>query len=267
VPFKANAARRHRIPRQRHRVTNWAEYDAALRGRGSLTVWFSQEAIAAWKAEPRTTPGGQPSYSALAITTALTLRAVFRLALRQTEGLIGSILRLLGLELAVPDHTTLCGRPRSANRFRLHLSAVRRKPSKPKVCPRRSRALARSCVGRSPICAGHPDRSSKQPRLRQASPVGVAERSGQVRPYVRPVARPMPLAIMGVRSRARHQSEPRARGAGSCAVSPGLPRPQPSPSRRSALPAGSAGLASVAFRAPEHHAVASAAAAARPFAR
>ena len=110
MPFKANAARRHRIPRQRHRVTNWAEYDAALRRRGSLTVWFTEEALADWRAEPRTTPGGQPSYSALAILTALTLRAVFRLALRQTEGLIGSILRLLGLELAVPDHTTLSRR-------------------------------------------------------------------------------------------------------------------------------------------------------------
>jgi hypothetical protein len=110
VPFKANAARRHRIPKQRHRVTNWAAYDAALRQRGSLMVWFSEEAIAAWRAVPRTTPGGQPHYSALAIITALTLRAVFRLALRQTEGLIGPILRLLGLELAVPDHTTLSRR-------------------------------------------------------------------------------------------------------------------------------------------------------------
>ena len=96
MPFKANAARRHRIPRQRHRVTNWAEYDASLRQRGSLTVWFTEKAVAAWRATPRTTRGGQPSCSALAILTALTLRAVFRLALRQTEGLIGSILRLLG---------------------------------------------------------------------------------------------------------------------------------------------------------------------------
>src|SRR4051794_28854697 len=105
VPFKVNADRRHHIPRQQDRVTNWSEYDAGLRQRGSLTVWFSEAAIAAWRAEPRTTPGGQPSYSALAIITALTLRAVFRLARRQTEGLIGSILRLLGLGLAVPDHT------------------------------------------------------------------------------------------------------------------------------------------------------------------
>src|SRR5918992_5167136 len=110
VPFKANAARRHRIPKQRHRVTNWAEYAAALRPRGGLTVWFTEEAIAAWRAEPRTTRGGQAHYSALAIRTALTLRAVFRLALRQTEGLIGSILKLLRLDLAVPDHSTLSRR-------------------------------------------------------------------------------------------------------------------------------------------------------------
>src|SRR6201993_2546285 len=113
VPFKANAARRHRIPKQRHRVTNWAAYEAALRQRGSLTVWFTEEAIAAWDAEPRTTRGGQPWYSPLAILTALTVRAVFRLAFRQTEGLIGSIIHLLGLTLAVPDHSTLSRRAKT----------------------------------------------------------------------------------------------------------------------------------------------------------
>ena len=110
MPFKVHAAGRHHIPKQRYRVTNWAEYDASLRQRGSLTVWFSDDAIAAWRAAPRTTRGGQPWYAPLAITTALTLRAVFRLALRQTEGLIGSILHLLGLDLSVPDHSTLSRR-------------------------------------------------------------------------------------------------------------------------------------------------------------
>src|ERR687886_1274741 len=99
MPFKAKAAYRRHIPKQQHRVANWAVYDAALRQHGSLMVWFTEVAIAAWHAEPRTTPGGQAHYSALAITTALTLRAVFHLALRQTEGLIGSIIRLLGLDL------------------------------------------------------------------------------------------------------------------------------------------------------------------------
>src|SRR3954467_10445293 len=110
VPFKLNQHRRHHIPRQQRKVTNWPAYDASLRQRGSSTVWFSDEAIAAWRAEPRTTRGGQPWYSELAILTTLTLRAVFRLALRQTEGLIGSLMRLLGLDLPVPDHTTLSRR-------------------------------------------------------------------------------------------------------------------------------------------------------------
>ena len=91
-------------------MTNWAAYDSALRQRGSLTVWFTEAAIAAWRAEPRGTRGGQPRYSALAITTALTLRAVFRLALRQTEGLVASMLRLLDLDLAAPDHSTMSRR-------------------------------------------------------------------------------------------------------------------------------------------------------------
>jgi len=122
VPCQANAERRHHIPKQRHRAANSAAYDAALRQRGSLTVWFTDAAIAAWKAEPRTTRGGQSRYSGLAIATALTLRAVFRLALRQTEGLIGSIIALLGLDLAVPDHTTLSRRAES-------LVVVRSRPS------------------------------------------------------------------------------------------------------------------------------------------
>ena len=93
VPFKANvkanANCRHHIPKQKRRLTNWPAYEAGLRQRGDLTVWFSEAAISAWHAEPRTSPGGQPWYSPLAILTALTLRAVFHLALRQTEGLRG----------------------------------------------------------------------------------------------------------------------------------------------------------------------------------
>src|ERR1700754_730461 len=113
LPFKYHAEHRHHIPKPRYRVTNWAEYDATLKRRGSLTVWFTDEAVQAWRAEPRTTPGGQPHYSALAITTAPTLRTVFGLALRQTEGWIGSVIALLGLDLAVPDHSTLSRRART----------------------------------------------------------------------------------------------------------------------------------------------------------
>ena len=110
LPFKLNADRCHHSPRQKFKVTNWRPYDASLPQRGGLTVWVTDEAIAAWTAEPRTTRGGPRIYSPLAILTALTLRAVFRLALRQTEGLIGSVIGLLGLDLAVPDHSTLSRR-------------------------------------------------------------------------------------------------------------------------------------------------------------
>ena len=101
---------------------NSAAYDAALRQRGSLTVWFTDAALAAWKAEPQTTRGGQSRYFALAIATALMPKAVFRLALRQTEGLIG----LLGLDLAVPDHTTLSRRAEN-------LDVVRPRPGSGRV--------------------------------------------------------------------------------------------------------------------------------------
>jgi len=85
-PFKLNQDRRHHIARQ-HKVKNWPAYEAGLRQRASLTVRFSDEAVAAWAAEPRTTPGGQSWYSPLAILTALTRRVVFRLGYRQAEGL------------------------------------------------------------------------------------------------------------------------------------------------------------------------------------
>src|ERR1700724_1877660 len=62
VPFKHHAEHRHHIPKPRYRATNWPEYDAALRRRGSLTVWFTDEAIAAWRGGTATTPRGQPYF-------------------------------------------------------------------------------------------------------------------------------------------------------------------------------------------------------------
>src|SRR3978361_272703 len=105
VPFKLNQDRRHHIAKQKRKVTNWREDAASLRQRASLTVWFTDDAAQAWTAEPRTTRGGQPDYSPLAILTALTLKAVFRLPFRQTEGLIGSVIGLAGLGLPAPHPT------------------------------------------------------------------------------------------------------------------------------------------------------------------
>ena len=108
MPFKLHSKGRRHIPRQRHRVTNWREYDVCLRNRGSLTIWFTPDAIAGWKAQPRTTPGGQRHYSNLAIETALTLRAVFRLALRQSEGLDKlAAIQMLDVHFPTTDGRTL----------------------------------------------------------------------------------------------------------------------------------------------------------------
>ena len=113
MPFKHNAARRHPIPRARYRVTNWPAYEAGLRRPGNLTVWVEEAALAGWQAPRRSTPGGQPHYSELAIELVLTLRLVFHLAMRQAEGFACSVLRLLGMALPVPDHTTLSRRGRA----------------------------------------------------------------------------------------------------------------------------------------------------------
>ena len=113
MPFKHHAPRRHRTPKSRYLVTNWPACEAGLRRRGDLTFWLDEAALAGWQPPRRTTPGGQPRYSDLAIELVLTLRLVFHLALRQAEAFADSVLRLLGLELATPDHTTLSRRGRS----------------------------------------------------------------------------------------------------------------------------------------------------------
>lgn len=113
MPHKHNAARRHHIGKMKFKVTNWAEYEAGLRRRGSLTLWITPEALAGWAAPRRKTRGGQPLYSDLAIETALMLGMGFGLRLRQSEGLLSSVLDMMALDLPVPDHTTLSRRART----------------------------------------------------------------------------------------------------------------------------------------------------------
>ncbi|MFT7622190.1 MAG: hypothetical protein ACI9WU_001358, partial [Myxococcota bacterium] len=96
--------------KMKYQVTNWRAYEAALKKRGDVTVWFDEDAIDAWNAPRDGRPGGQRRYSDLAIVTALTLRTVFHLPLRQTEGFVGTLIRLMGLDLDTPDHTTLSRR-------------------------------------------------------------------------------------------------------------------------------------------------------------
>ncbi|WP_370091364.1 IS5 family transposase [Rhizobium leguminosarum] len=110
MPHKFNADRRDKIAKQKFKVTNWAAYNESLRQRGDLTVWVSDEALALWTAPRRRSRGGQPKYSDLAITLCLTLRVVYGLALRQTQGLMRSVAALMEFDIAVPDFSTLSRR-------------------------------------------------------------------------------------------------------------------------------------------------------------
>ena len=103
-------SRIHPKYKTRYRVTNWREYENGLVQRGDVTIWLSPTALDDWKAKPTGRRGAQPKFSDLAIETALTLRLVFHLPLRQLEGFLGSLFRLLGVSLEVPDHTTLSRR-------------------------------------------------------------------------------------------------------------------------------------------------------------
>ena len=103
-------SRVHPKYKTKYHVGNWPAYDRALVQRGDITVWLAPDAIAAWEAVGVGQRGGQLQYSDLAIETALTLRLIFHLPLRQTEGFLTSIFGMLGLDLSAPDHTTLSRR-------------------------------------------------------------------------------------------------------------------------------------------------------------
>jgi len=107
MPHKHNADRRRHIPKMSFKVRNWPAYEAGLRLRGSLTLWIEDAALGDWQS---TGLGGQARYTDAAIQTSLMLRMAFKLALRQTEGLMMSVLTLMGLTLSAPDHSTVSRR-------------------------------------------------------------------------------------------------------------------------------------------------------------
>jgi hypothetical protein len=100
----------YRYAKAPYRIRNWPEYEAGLRRRGDLTVWLSDNAINSWRALPSGKPGGQRIYANIAIEAALTIRMVFHLPLRQTEGFLRSLADMLEVEVPIPDRTTLSRR-------------------------------------------------------------------------------------------------------------------------------------------------------------
>jgi hypothetical protein len=129
MPYKLKNDRRHKFDKPKYKVRNWREYEQGLVNRGSLTIWFSEDAVTAWKPViEEKKRGGQPEYSDLAIQTITTLRKVYHLGLRQAEGFVKSIIQLLELDLATPDHSTLSRRSAS-----IKLELPKRKNGEPVV--------------------------------------------------------------------------------------------------------------------------------------
>ena len=95
-----------------YKVRNWPAYEAGLRRRGDLTIWLAPDTKRGWCFRGRRKPGGQRVYATAAIEAVWTVSMVYRLPLRQTEGFLGSLFELVGVNLPVPDHTTVSRRVR-----------------------------------------------------------------------------------------------------------------------------------------------------------
>lgn len=98
------------MAKKAYRVRNWKDYNKSLVQRGSLTFWFSNDVIDSWKRQEKDGSHGNQKYSDMVVLCGLTLRQLFRLPLRATEGMMGSLLKLIKLKLDVPDYSTLCRR-------------------------------------------------------------------------------------------------------------------------------------------------------------
>jgi hypothetical protein len=110
MPHKFYADRRGKFAQAKYAVTNWRENNEALRRRGDVTIWIEDGAAGKWSAPKRKGRGGRPKYSDFAIETCLTPGLIFHQLLRQTQGFVRSLLRLMDVELPVPDFSTLLRR-------------------------------------------------------------------------------------------------------------------------------------------------------------
>jgi Transposase DDE domain len=97
-------------PKDKYRVTNWKEYNAGLKRRGSLTLWVDDKIAKRWYHTGPAKRGGQLTYSSDCIVLLLTLKVTFRLAFRQLAGFAESVFDLMGVELRVPSYTQICRR-------------------------------------------------------------------------------------------------------------------------------------------------------------
>jgi Transposase DDE domain len=94
-----------------YRIYNWSQYNRSLVNRGSITFWFSEEAISKWLSTAHTEEKGRPQiYSDDAILCALLLRTVYHMPLRALEGFLRSLVDLMRLDIPVPSYAQICRR-------------------------------------------------------------------------------------------------------------------------------------------------------------
>ena len=112
MPYKLKDPVRHKFEKKHYNKRDWKSYEQGLQNRGSITIWFEFDAIQHWNAPKlqKMKRGRQKRYSDLAIETMITLRLIYKNALRQTEGFAKSIIKLMGYDLDIPDHTTISRR-------------------------------------------------------------------------------------------------------------------------------------------------------------
>jgi len=96
--------------KKKYKVRNWPEYNEALKKRGMLDVYVDKYVLESWYAEPNGKRGAQPVYSDLAVEITLQFGKIFSQRLRQTEGLVISLFKLMNINLNVPDFSTLSRR-------------------------------------------------------------------------------------------------------------------------------------------------------------
>jgi hypothetical protein len=99
------------MSKSNYKIQNWSEYDAALVKRGDITVWFAEDYVQEnWSVKPSGKRGAPQVYSNEAIQMLLMMKAVYKLPYRSLEGFSRSIMKLMNLELRIPDHTTMSRR-------------------------------------------------------------------------------------------------------------------------------------------------------------
>lgn len=101
--------------KKKYKIKNWSDYNESLKQRGTMEVWLNDDILDKWKALPSGRPGAQPIYSDLAIQIVLQIGKVFHQKLRQTEGLLGNVFKLMNVKLSVPDYSTVSRRGANLN--------------------------------------------------------------------------------------------------------------------------------------------------------